>query len=192
MPVVRTVARGRTVPPTIAGIGMAPPPPTSQDELWQGFFSGHYAGVGRGLAKRVFENSGVRTRHGVVNPMLEDPSQWSTAVRMERYLVEALPMGKDAVSAALGQANVSASDVGMLVVCSCTGYVTPGLDILLARDLGMAATTQRLFIGHMGCYAALPALGAAADFVAARGKPAVLLCLELTSLPLQPPSKDPQ
>ena len=26
----------------------------------------HYAGVARGLAKRVFENSGVRTRHGVI------------------------------------------------------------------------------------------------------------------------------
>src|SRR5258705_4526286 len=143
MPVVRTVARGRTVPPTIAGIGMAPPPPTSQDELWHGFFSGHYAGVARGLAKRGFENSGVRTRHGVVNPMLEDPSQWSTAVRMERYLVEALPMGKDAVSAALGQAIVSASDVCMLDVFYCTWYVTPRLDILLARDLGFPADASR-------------------------------------------------
>ena len=40
--------------------------------------------------------------------MVEDPSQWSTGARMERYLVEALPLGKDAVSAALGQAGVAA------------------------------------------------------------------------------------
>ncbi len=53
------------------------------------------------------------------------------------------------------------------MVCSCTGYVTPGLDILLARDLGMAASTQRLLVGHMGCYAALPGLGAVRDFVRA-------------------------
>jgi predicted naringenin-chalcone synthase len=44
----------------------------------------------------------------------------------------------------------------------------------------------------MGCYAALPGLGAAADFVAARGRPALLLCLELTSLHVQPATKDPQ
>jgi predicted naringenin-chalcone synthase len=31
-----------------------------------------------------------------------------------------------------------------------------GLDILLARDMGMAPDVQRLFVGHMGCYAALP------------------------------------
>jgi predicted naringenin-chalcone synthase len=44
----------------------------------------------------------------------------------------------------------------------------------------------------MGCYAALPGLGAVADFVAARGRPALLLCLELTSLHLQPATRDPQ
>jgi predicted naringenin-chalcone synthase len=70
--------------------------------------------------------------------------------------------------------------------------VTPGLDILLARDLGMAPDTQRLFIGHMGCYAALPGLGVVADYVRARGRPAVLLCLELTSLHVQPPTADAQ
>ena len=77
-------------------------------------------------------------------------------------------------------------------MASCTGYATPGLDILLARDLGMGDDTQRLHIGHMGCYAALPGLGAVSDFVVARSKPAVLLCLELTSLHVQPaPPEEP-
>ncbi len=176
----------------VAGVGVAHPPPVSQDDLWRGFFSGHYAGVARGLAKRVFEHSGVVTRHGVVNPIVEDPSRWSTGARMYRYLTEALPLGKDAVSAALGQADVAASDIGMLVVCSCTGYVTPGLDILLARDLGLPADARRVFVGHMGCYAALPGLSVASDYVALNGRPAVLLCVELSSLHVQPPTVDPQ
>jgi predicted naringenin-chalcone synthase len=66
------------------------------------------------------------------------------------------------------------------------------VDILLARDLGMSPRTQRLCIGHMGCYAAMPGLGAVTDFVAVSGRPALLLCLELTSLHLQPPTRDPQ
>ena len=134
----------------------------------------------------------MTSRHGVVNPVIEDVSGWSTEARMRRYLTEALPLGKDAVSGALDAAGLDPADVGFFAVCSCTGYVTPGLDILLARDLGMSPRTQRLFIGHMGCYAALPGLGTVSDFVAARGRPAVLLCLELTSLHVQPPSKDPQ
>jgi alkylresorcinol/alkylpyrone synthase len=177
---------------TLAGVGLAYPGPMRQDELWEGFFAKHYGGVQRALAQRIFANSGVRARHGVVNPLIEDVSGWSTQARMQRYLTEALPLGKDAVAGALGSAGLSPADVGLFVVCSCTGYVTPGLDILLARDLGMAPSTQRLFIGHMGCYAALPGLGAASDFVAARGRPAVLLCLELTSLHVQPPTRDPQ
>lgn len=174
----------------IAGIGVAHPPPFSQDELWQGFFEQHYAGVARGLAKRIFANSGVVTRHGVINPVVEDPSGWPTSVRMERFLAEAMPLGKDAISTALGRAGIDAGEVGLLVVCSCTGYVTPGLDILLARDLGMAPDARRVFVGHMGCYAALPGLGVAADYVALNRRPAVLLCVELPSLHVQPPTVD--
>jgi len=117
---------------------------------------------------------------------VEDLSGTSTGARMQRYLAEALPLGKSAVAAAMGAADLDPGDVGLFVVCSCTGYGTPGLDILLARDLGMATSTQRVFVGHMGCYAALPGLGVAADFARARGRPAVLLCLELTSLHAQP------
>jgi len=89
-------------------------------------------------------------------------------------------------------AGVDAADIGQFVVCSCTGYATPGVDILLARDLGLPADAQRVFVGHMGCYASLPSLGVAANFVAVTGRPALLLCVELTSLHIQPPSADVQ
>ncbi|MFC0533500.1 type III polyketide synthase [Phytohabitans kaempferiae] len=172
----------------MTGLGMAVPAQAHQDELWRGFFVNRYAGTTRALAERIFANAGVRTRNAVANPLIEDVSGWPTERRMTRYLVEALPLGKEAVDRALVDAGVSAADIGLFAVCSCTGYVTPGLDILLARDMGMASDTQRLFVGHMGCYAAMPGIGAAADFVTARGRPALLLCNELTSLHLQPAS----
>ncbi|PYC71170.1 type III polyketide synthase [Micromonospora arborensis] len=174
--------------PVIAGLGTAQPPSALQGELWEGFFSRHFSGTTRALAQRIFANSGVTRRQAAVNPLLEDVSDWPTERRMRRYQVEALPLGKEAVGRALTAAGLGAGDIGLFIVCSCTGYATPGLDILLARDLGMAADTQRMFIGHMGCYAALPGLGAASDFVTARGRPALLLCAELTSLHIQPSS----
>ncbi len=173
---------------TIAGVGTALPPSAVQDELWDGFFARHYPPRTRGLARRIFANSGVLTRQAAVSPLLEDVSDWSTERRLRRYQVEAVPLGKEAVSRALTDAGVSADQLGLFAVCSCTGYATPGLDILLARDMGMSPSVQRLFVGHMGCYAALPGLGAVADFVVARGRPALLLCAELTSLHLQPAS----
>jgi predicted naringenin-chalcone synthase len=111
---------------------------------------------------------------------------------MRRYIIEALPLGKEALTAALDRAGVAPSDLGLLVVCSCTGYATPGLDILLARDLAMPADVRRVFVGHMGCYAALPGLGVAADYVALHRRTAALLCVELPSLHVQPSERDPQ
>jgi predicted naringenin-chalcone synthase len=170
----------------IAGVGVALPPALRQDDVWESYFRHRYSGARRSLAQRIFANSGVTTRHAAVSPLLEDVSEWSTERRMRRYQVEAMPLGKEAVGRALTDAGVAADEIGLFAVCSCTGYATPGLDILLARDLGMAPDLQRLFVGHMGCYAALPGLGTASDFVLARGRPALLLCAELTSLHLQP------
>lgn len=177
--------------PVISGVGVAVPGAVSQQRLWDEYFAAYYGGPSRDLARRIFANAGVTTRHAAVSPLREDVSGWSTGRRMGRYLVEALPLGKAAVVAALADAGVAPGDVGLFTVCSCTGYVTPGLDILLARDLDLPADCQRLFVGHMGCYAALPGLAAARDFVRAHHRSAVLLCAELPSLHLQPGAVDP-
>jgi predicted naringenin-chalcone synthase len=174
--------------PTVVGIGTALPPSRSQRDAWDGFFSEHFGG--RSVPEQIFMNSGVETRHGAVDPLVEDVREWGTERRMQRFLEEALPLGREAVEACLEDAGVDRADVGQLTVVSCTGYATPGLDILLARDLGLGTDVQRLHIGHMGCYAAVPGLATVADATAARGKVSIMLCLELTSLHLQPPTRN--
>ena len=173
----------------LTGFGSAfPGPPLSQDDIWSSYFAERPGSDA--LARRIFASAGVRQRHAAVSPLAEDVSGWSTQARMRRYASESVPLGKEAVGAALGDARLPASGIGLLEVVSCTGYSTPGLDIRIAADLGLAPDAQRLVVGHMGCYAAIPALGTAADFVVARGHPAVALCCELTSLHLQPADGD--
>ncbi len=173
----------------IAGFGSARPgPPLEQGEVWQRCFAPHFEGDR--VAERLFLGAGVRRRHAAVNPIMEDVSGWSTGDRMRRYVAEALPLGKEAVAAALADADLAPGDVGMFTVVSCTGYATPGLDIRIAADLGMGLDVQRLLVGHMGCYAAIPGLGAVADYANSRARPAVALCLELTSLHVQPRTPD--
>src|SRR6478752_8740292 len=168
----------------VTGAASALPATLDQEMVWEGYFARHYEGVR--AARRIFAGAGVRTRHAVANPLDEDLSGWGTGARMERYVQEALPLGKQAVAGALDAAGLAPGDVGLFAVATCTGYATPGLDIRLASDLGMPAGLERLLVGHMGCYAAIPGLSAAGDYVAARGRPAVLLCCELTSLHVQP------
>ena len=176
------------VTPTINGSGWAAPGPMDQGELWDGFFADHY-GDSR-IARAVWRRSGVQTRHGVADPRIEDVSSWDTEARMRRFVAEALPLGKAALTDCLADADLLPEEVDQLTVVSCTGYATPGLDVLLARDLGMRPDVQRLHIGHMGCYAALPGLATVADGASARAQRTILLCMELTSLHLQPADDD--
>ena len=168
----------------VTGAAQAYPPAVSQRDLWDGYF-GPLLGGDR-WAQRVFMHAGVESRHCALDPRTEDVSGWSTAARMRRYADEGAALAKEAVAGALDDAGVGADRVGLLAVASCTGYAAPGIDIRVAGDLGFGPGTQRLLVGHMGCHAAIPALGAVADHARARGTVAVLLCLELTSLHLQP------
>jgi len=180
----------RLAPAAIAGLGVAVPPGRGQAELWDEFFGGHYGHAKK--ARALWLRCGVRYRHGVADPRVLDVRGWSTQRRMEAFLDHAPALGRAAVEACLADAGLAAGDVDQLTVVTCTGYGTPGLDILLARDLGLRTAAQRLHVGHMGCYAAIPGLAAVADAASARGKVGVLLCLELPSLHIQPPTDDPE
>lgn len=174
--------------PTLTGIGTAVPKSRTQEELWDGFFRDHFED--RSIAGRIWRNSGVETRHGVADPFEVDVREWGTERRMRQFIEDGLPLGIEAIEACLADAGLDRDDVGQLTVVTCTGYGTPGIDILLARELGLSDRLQRLHVGHMGCYAAVPGLAAVADTTAARGKASIMLCLELTSLHIQPPTRD--
>lgn len=181
----RVLPRGHAA---IAGLGVAVPPSHSQQELWDGFFSEHYQG--RRTFERVWAGCGVESRHGVADRFGLEVSTWSTERRMRQFVEDALPLGARAIRTALAGAGLSAADVDQLTVVSCTGYATPGLDTLLIEELGLDARVQRLHIGHMGCHAALPGLTVVSDGAVARGQVGVLLCVELTSLHIQPATAD--
>lgn len=172
-----------TSAPVITAIASAFPPALAQDALWNGFFKEHYGD--RRAARLAYFATGIRERHAVVDPRDEDLSRASTAARMTRYLAEAMPLGKEALSVVLERASLAAGEIGLLAVVSCTGYVTPGIDVRLARDLSMSSDLKRLFVGHVGCHAALPTLDVVRHYVSSEQRPAVVLCLELPSLHVQ-------
>lgn len=172
----------------VAGLGSSFPATAGQDVLWDALFAGTQ-GESR-FARRLWRNTGVAARHGVAVPPFDDVRSWSTEARMRRFVEEALPLGKEAVASCLEDAGLEAGEVGLVTVVSCTGYASPGLDVLLARDLGIPPSAERVQVGHMGCYAALPGLAVVSDAAVARGKTAVMVCVELCSLHVQPATDD--
>jgi predicted naringenin-chalcone synthase len=135
----------------------------------------------------VFLASGVERRAAVIDVHRYYARQPTTAERMRTFTPAALRLGAEAARRALERGGPdAAAEVGDLVVVSCTGYAGPGLDVHLAADLGLGEGTRRLALGHMGCYAALPALRTAAALVAASGQRTLIVSVELCSLHLQP------
>ncbi|MCX4095358.1 type III polyketide synthase [Nocardia sp. alder85J] len=139
-----------------------------------------------GAMRRIAANSRVEHRHMAIDPYVEDITGWSTGTRMRRYAQEALPLAKVAVAEAFERSAVLPHQVGLFCLVSSTGYAAPAIDTLVARDIGIPADVQRVCVGHMGCFAAMPGLGVCSDFVRSRHRPALLVNVELSSLHQQP------
>ena len=106
----------------------------------------------------------------------DDPP--STAERMAIYEKEAPDLALKAI-----HGLPELGEVTHLVVASCTGFVAPGIDQILARRLGLSDRVERVLIGFMGCYAAVTALRTARHIC--RSEPAariLVVTVELSSL----------
>jgi alkylresorcinol/alkylpyrone synthase len=135
----------------------------------------------------VFGASGVERRASVVDVHAFYADRPTTGERMRTFAPAARRLGAEAARRALDHADpLAAAEVGDLIVVSCTGYAGPGLDVHLAADLDLSQRVRRLALGHMGCYAALPAIRTAAALVNASQQRALVVCVELCSLHLQP------
>ncbi|EZP74052.1 Stilbene synthase [Sphingomonas paucimobilis] len=107
----------------------------------------------------------------------------STAERMALYGEYAPALALRAIDGLRGQARVDG--VTHLVVASCTGFIAPGVDQVIAAALGLE-DVERTLVGFMGCYAAVAALRTARHIV--RSEPAarvLVVTVELSSLHLQ-------
>jgi predicted naringenin-chalcone synthase len=169
----------------LQGLGTAMPDYVfKQTEIVESFFA-RQPGWDPAWAE-VFANAGVERRASVVDPSWYGQRR-STADRMRTFAPAARRLGAEAARRALERAGPeAAAEVNDLLAVSCTGYSGPGLDLHLADDLGLDERVQRLSVGHMGCYAALPALRTAAALATASGRSALVTCVELCTLHVQP------
>ena len=108
-----------------------------------------------------------------------------TGDRMAIY-AEAAPALAIAAIEALAH-RVPIDGITHLVVASCTGFVAPGIDQIIARRIGLSPQVERLLVGFMGCYAAVAALRSARHIVRSDPQARVLvIAVELSTLHLQP------
>jgi len=147
----------------------------------------------------LYRRSGVKTRHSVLVDASTngEPAKQSfyrvandrsdlgptTRQRMQRYESDALALAEAAAHEALVDAGTAAAEITHLVVVSCSGFNSPGVDIGLIERLGLPRTTVRTNIGFMGCHGAFNGLRLASAFTNADPQACVLVvCVELCSI----------
>ena len=150
----------------------------------------------RPLFDRMAARSGIGHRWSILPPGADgaspvDPGGFyavsplpGTGERMRLYADAAPDLAMRAIEALAAQVELGA--ITHLVVASCTGFVAPGIDQIIARRMGLAHSVERLLVGFMGCYAAVAALRSARHIV--RSDPAarvLVVTVELSTLHLQ-------
>jgi alpha-pyrone synthase len=146
------------------------------------------------LFRRMAERSGIEHRWSVL-PLPEGggspagPGGFygkgapSTAQRMQVYADAAPQLALQAIQELAEQRPL----VGIthLVVASCTGFIAPGVDQIIAEALGIPEV-ERTLVGFMGCYAAVAALRLGRHIVRSEPEARVLVVtVELSSIHLQ-------
>jgi alkylresorcinol/alkylpyrone synthase len=110
---------------------------------------------------------GIATRHfalpGIARVFDLTPDELNHGFR-----TEAPRLAAAALSAALARAGMGAGELDALLICTCTGYLCPGLTSYVAEDLGVRPNAVLHDLVGLGCGAAIPMLRAASHLLAAQ------------------------
>ena len=110
---------------------------------------------------------GIATRHFAV-PDVENVFDLTADQLHAAFRTAAPTLAANALSAALTRANLLPAQLDALLVCTCTGYLCPGLTSYVAEQLGLRPNTFLQDLVGLGCGAAIPTLRAASHILAAQ------------------------
>jgi len=136
--------------------------------------------------RRVYQKTTIHARRMAVDPT--DPEfdafrrqPASIRDRMNLFYAHAAPLAVEVAGRAL--AGHAAAEIGLLVFVTSTGFVAPGVDIAIVKQLGLSPSVSRVVVNFMGCAAAMNGLRTAADYVRAHpDMKAMVVCIELCSV----------
>ena len=133
------------------------------------------------LSKVLSGDSGIEKRHFAT----DDPSKLfdcDAGQLNENFEREAPRLSEQALVGAVREASMQMSDLDALIICTCTGYICPGISSHTAERCGMSNNAYLNDIVGLGCGAAVPALRAAQGFLRANpGSRVATVAVEICS-----------
>jgi len=121
----------------------------------------------RGLLQKILTgNSGIDRRYFCLPNPTEVFTRDAGSLNLE-FEQNAPVLAEAALAKAMAQSGTVASDLDALFVCTCTGYLCPGVSSHLAERIGARPDVYLQDLVGLGCGAALPTLHSAANYLAA-------------------------
>ncbi|EME18456.1 type III polyketide synthase [Rhodococcus triatomae] len=140
------------------------------------------------LFRRMADRSQISHRYaGIGSPATfygDDPNTVNTETRMIEFERSAPDLAVRAVDGL--ELGDRAAEITHLIVITCTGFYSPGIDFEIIKRCGVPRSVERTQIGFMGCFAGINGLKLAHHIVRSEPNARVLVVsLELCSLHLQ-------
>lgn len=185
--------------PSILGIGKAIPPYfLSQQKLAETVSNLMQLGDEESwVLERIYKNSAIHKRYSVI-PDIMDPRdrfrmnspELRTVGMSERngvYKKEAPQLAERAARTAIKNWKGSIEEITHILSVSCTGAMSPGIEYILSRCLGVNSEASLLGINFMGCFGSFKALKVATKIAKDNPKNRILLVsTELCTLHFKP------
>jgi len=142
----------------------------------------------RARIARVYRKTRIASRQMAVDPLdaefdgvRREPA--TVRNRMNLFYQHAVPLAVDVAGRALAGGGHVASEIGLLVFVTSTGFIAPGVDVAVVKQLGLSPSVSRVVVNFMGCAAAMNGIRTAADHVRAHpDTKALVVCIELCSV----------
>jgi alkylresorcinol/alkylpyrone synthase len=142
-------------------------------------------GLDERLLRRFHANSGVRQR-SLVLPLEAYGELDGFTQANDLFIANAVELGARAVVDALKAADLTPTDVDLIVSATVTGLAVPSLEARIASLIGLRPDVKRVPLVGLGCVAGAAAIARLHDYLLGhRDEVAVAVTVELCSLTVQ-------